>query len=128
MVSCLSAYVLDTLLTSLTRESCAILAYLVDKYDTEHKISASTEADKAKQLQWLFFQASGQAPYFGQYAWFSRYHQEKVPSAIERYRKEINRVFGVLEGVLSTQEWLVTGKPTVADFAFLQYVFLPAIT
>lgn len=123
----MSKCMFDALLTSSTRESCAILAYLVNKYDTEHKISASTEADKAKQLQWLFFQASGQAPYFGQYAWFSRYHHEKVSSAIERYRKEIDRVFGVLEGVFSTQEWLVAGKPTVADFAFLQYVFLPAI-
>lgn len=104
------------------RESGAILAYLVEKYDPEHKISAVTEADKAKQLQWLFFQASGQGPYFGQYAWFVRYHPEKVPSAIERYKKEAERVFGVLDGVLSKQEWLVTGKPTVADLAFLQCV------
>lgn len=106
------------------RESCAILAYLVDKYDPEHKISASTEADKAKQLQWLFFQASGQGPYFGQYSWFTRYHPEKVPSAVERYRKEMERVLGVLDGVLAKQEWLVAGKPTVADLAFLQYVSL----
>ena len=96
---------------------------MVDKYDTDHKISAATEADKYKQLQWLFFQASGQGPYFGQYAWFTRAHPEKVPSAIERYKKEIERVFGVLDGVLAKQEWLVAGKPTVADFAFLQYVF-----
>lgn len=102
-------------------ESCAILAYLVDKYDPEHKISASTEADKAKQLQWLFFQASGQGPYFGQYSWFTRYHPEKVPSAVERYRKEMERVLGVLDGVLAKQEWLVAGKPTVADLAFLQW-------
>lgn len=96
--------------------------YLVEKYDPEHKISAVTEADKAKQLQWLFFQASGQGPYFGQYAWFVRYHPEKVPSAIERYKKEAERVFGVLDGVLLKQEWLVAGKPTIADLAFLQYV------
>lgn len=102
-------------------ESCAIIAYLVDKYDTEHKISAVTEADRAKQLQWLFFQASGQGPYFGQYGWFLRYHPEKVPSAEERYKKEIERVYGVLDGVLSKQEWLVAGKPTVADLAFLQW-------
>lgn len=31
-------------------------------------------------------------------------------------------MFGVLEGVLSKQEWLVAGKPTVADLSFIQYV------
>ena len=41
-------------------ESNAILLYLVDKYDTEHKISAADSNDKYSQLQWLFFQASGQ--------------------------------------------------------------------
>lgn len=43
-----------------TRESNAILVYLVEKYDTEHKISAEDPKDKIVQLQWLFFQASGQ--------------------------------------------------------------------
>lgn len=47
------------------------------------------------------------------------YHPEKITSAIERYHKEILRVLGVLEGVLSKQEWLVGGKLTVADISFL---------
>ncbi len=42
------------------RESNAIMIYLVDKYDPEHKISAAETNDKYHQLQWLFFQASGQ--------------------------------------------------------------------
>lgn len=31
-------------------------------------------------------------------------------------------MFDVLDGVLAKQEWLVAGKPTVADLSFLQYV------
>lgn len=58
-------------------------------------------------------------PYFGQAVWFMKYHQEKLPSAIERYQKEILRVLGVLETVLSKQEWLVGGKLTVADISFI---------
>ena len=42
------------------RESAAIMLYLVDKYDTEHKVSVADANDKFQQLQWLFFQASGQ--------------------------------------------------------------------
>ena len=104
------------------RESDAIIVYLVDKYDTGHKVSASTDGDKYKQLQWLFFQSSGQGPYFGQAAWFTFFHPEKIPSAQERYKNEIVRVLGVLEDVLSKQEWLVGGKATVSDLSFIPYV------
>ncbi|PCH40713.1 glutathione S-transferase C-terminal-like protein [Wolfiporia cocos MD-104 SS10] len=102
-------------------ESNAILLYLVDKYDTTHKLSAEKLEDKVTQLQWLFFQASGQGPYFGQAAWFMRQHPEKIPSAIERYRKETFRVLGVLDGVLSKQEWLVGDKCTIADLSFITW-------
>ncbi|OJT13985.1 Glutathione S-transferase 1 [Trametes pubescens] len=49
-------------------------------------------------------------------------HPEKIPSAIERYQKEILRVLGVLESVLSKREWLVGGKCTVADLSFIPCV------
>jgi len=102
-------------------ESAAILVYLADKYDPEHKISVSDSGEKYQQLQWLLFQASGQGPYFGQSSWFQFYHKEKVPSAVERYNNEIRRVLGVLDGVLSKQEYLVGGKLTIADFAFIPW-------
>lgn len=108
----------------LHRESDAILTYLVEKYDPEHKISAATEEDRYRQLQWLFFQASGQGPYYGQAGWFTLFHPEKIPSAQERYRNEMLRVLGVLDSVISKQEWLVGGKPSIADFSFITYVSL----
>lgn len=101
------------------RESNAILQYLVEKYDKEHKIFINDGEEKYAQLQWLYFQASGQGPYFGQVPWFLYYHPEKVPTAVERYRGEVKRVFGVLESVLSKQEWLVGGRPTIADISFI---------
>ena len=103
---------------SFIRESNAILQYLVDKYDKDHKISATGD-ERYHELQWLYFQASGQGPYFGQAGWFLIYHPEKIPSAVERYRNETKRVFGVLESVLSKQEWLVGGKATIADLSFI---------
>ena len=106
-------------MTIIDRESDAILTYLVEKYDPEHKISAATAEDKITQLQWLFFQSSGQGPYFGQAAWFTFYHPEKIPSAVDRYKNEIKRVLGVLDGVLAKQEWLVAGKATIADISFI---------
>ena len=73
-------------------------------------------------------------PYFGQTIWFELYHPEKIPSVVERYKKETARVLGVLESVLSKQEWLVGGKPTIADISFIPCAFIvsdwrhPALT
>ena len=36
------------------------MLYLVEKYDTTYSISVSNASERAHQLQWLFFQASGQ--------------------------------------------------------------------
>ncbi|EKM49058.1 uncharacterized protein PHACADRAFT_107626 [Phanerochaete carnosa HHB-10118-sp] len=103
-------------------ESNAIIQYIVDKYDKGHKLSIAPGTDEYYiQLQWLYFQASGQGPYFGQAGWFTFYHPEKVPSAIERYKNEIKRVFGVLESVLSTREWLVDSRLTVADLSLVPW-------
>jgi glutathione S-transferase len=66
---------------------------------------------------------SGQGPYFGQKAWFERYHAEKLPSAIERYRKEIKRVLGVVDSHLAKQgtDYLTGNKVTYADIMFIPY-------
>lgn len=64
---------------------------------------------------------SGQGPYFGQAIWFTRYHSEKLPSAITRYRNEIKRVTMVLDKVLADREYLVGGKCTYADLAFIPW-------
>ncbi|TCD59860.1 Glutathione S-transferase 2 [Steccherinum ochraceum] len=95
-------------------ESGAILLYLAEKYDTEKKYFATSEADRFAILQWLFFQVSGQ----GRVVRFAHFHPEKLPSAIERYQNEIRRVLGVLESILSKQEWLAAGKLTIADLSF----------
>jgi len=63
----------------------------------------------------------GSSPYFGQSAWFQNFHSEKLPSAIERYNNEIKRVFSVLDGVLSKQQYLVGDKVTIADLSFIPW-------
>lgn len=111
-------------------ESGAIVLYLIDRYDTEHKLSFPAGTNEAYLTQqWLFFQASGQGPYYGQAMWFKMFHPEQLPSAKERYVAEINRVTGVLEGWLAKQEvpagsdgpWLVGGRLSYADLAFIPW-------
>lgn len=105
-------------------ESCAIIEYLVDKYDTKRTISFTEENEKYQLKQYLYFQASGQGPYFGQLAWFKNYHSEKIPSAVERYKNEVKRVLQVLEDILKKPEskgFLVGGRISAADLSFIPW-------
>ncbi|TCD64423.1 Glutathione S-transferase 2 [Steccherinum ochraceum] len=97
-------------------ESGAILLYMAEKYDVERRYFATSDADKAPPAKGT--EAPSAAPYFGQAFWFLSHHQEKIPSAIEQYQKEVRRVLGVLESVLSNHEWLVAGKTTISDISF----------
>jgi len=106
-------------------ESGAIIEYLCDTYDQSNKLSYGDKSPEKYLLhQWLYFQVSGQGPYFGQKAWFTFFHQEKgITSAIERYGNEIKRVTSVLDNHLKTQGtgWLVGDKCTYADLAFVPW-------
>ncbi|KAH8675580.1 putative glutathione S-transferase [Xylariales sp. PMI_506] len=103
-------------------ESGAIIEYLVETYDKQHEISfAQGSKDYYEAKQWLYYQVSGQGPYFGQAVWFTLFHHEKLPSAIDRYTDEIRRVSGVLDRVLQDKEFLVGGKFSYADAAFVTW-------
>ena len=51
---------------------------------------------RADVLQWLFWQMGGLGPMAGQNHHFKHYAPENIPYAIERYVKETNRLYGVL--------------------------------
>jgi len=100
-------------------ESGAIMLYLVDKYDKDHKISYPHGSDLYWQMVcWLFFQNAGVGPMQGQLNHFSRYAPEKIDYAIKRYHGETRRLYSVLENRLKENgDWLVGDKLTIADIA-----------
>ncbi|KAJ5863669.1 glutathione S-transferase [Penicillium soppii] len=109
-------------------ESGAILEYLVDTYDKQHTISFTAGSKEYyESKQWLHYQVSGQGPYFGQATWFTVYHPEKVPSAVERYVNEIRRVSGVLNRSLQNKEYLISGKYSYVDAAFVPWFEVVAL-
>ena len=95
--------------------------YLIEVYDTKKELTHTDFQQRHLQNQWLFFQVSGQGPYFGQAGWFNVLHHERIPSAIERYNNEIKRVLGVLDGALEGKQWLVGDKMTYADLSFVTW-------
>ncbi|ETI19755.1 hypothetical protein G647_08768 [Cladophialophora carrionii CBS 160.54] len=102
-------------------ESGAIIQYLIETYDKNETLTYTSIPEKYQLNQWLMFQMSGQGPYFGQAAWFKNYHPEKVPSAVERYVREVERVISVLDGWLQKHKFLVGDKLTYADLAFVPW-------
>ncbi|PVI08312.1 glutathione transferase [Periconia macrospinosa] len=109
-------------------ESGAIVIYLIDQYDTEKKLTYTTLPEKAAQYQWIMFQMSQQGPYFGQLNWFRVLHAEKLPSAIDRYERQANRILGVLDDALKDKDWLVGEKCTYVDLSYFMWNCVVAMT
>jgi len=99
-------------------ESGAILLYLAEKTG---RFLPSAGADRYAVLQWLMFQMGGVGPMFGQTHHFLRYAPAPVPYAIERYRKETARLYGVLDQRLGEAEYLA-GEYSIADMATYPWV------
>ncbi|HEY8580485.1 MAG TPA: glutathione binding-like protein, partial [Beijerinckiaceae bacterium] len=99
-------------------ESGAILLYLAEK--TGKFIPADLRG-RVKTLEWLFWQVGGLGPMAGQNHHFSAYAPEKLPYAIDRYVKETNRLYGVLDKQLSQGEY-VAGAYSIADMACYPWI------
>jgi GSH-dependent disulfide-bond oxidoreductase len=99
-------------------ESGAILLYLAQKIEQfiPPGVRGSTEV-----IEWLFWQVGGLGPMAGQNHHFTRYALEKIPYAIERYVKETNRLYGVLNKRLADREY-VAGAYSIADMAAYPWV------
>ena len=99
-------------------ESGAILMYLVEK---SGNLCPQDMRKRCQVIQWLMFQMGGVGPMFGQANYFFRL-QEKVPYAIERFRKEALRLYGVLDKELGQREYLA-GEYSIADVATYPWVW-----
>jgi len=99
-------------------ESGAILQYLADKTGKFWPREVHARYDVA---QWLFWQMGGLGPMAGQANHFRAYAPEKLPYAIDRYTKEVNRLFGVMNRRLADREHLA-GEYSIADMACWPWV------
>lgn len=107
--------------TVVLMESGAILWYLAEKYD---QLLPSDPIEKYEVLQWLFFQVGHVGTMFGQFGHFHRFAREACdhPYPVERYRKETERLLGVLEARLTGRSHLVAEQYTIADIATFPWV------
>jgi len=100
-------------------ESGAILLYLAEKTG---RFIASDLRGRTETLQWLFWQMGGLGPMAGQNHHFSQYAPEHIPYAIERYVKETNRLYGVMDRRLTDRAFLAGEAYSIADMAAYPWV------
>jgi len=99
-------------------ESGEILLYLAEK--TGQFIGQDLRG-RVEVLQWLFWQMGGLGPMAGQNHHFSQYAPEKIPYAIDRYVKETNRLYAVLDKRLADREFVAVAY-SIADMASYPWV------
>jgi GST-like protein len=101
-------------------ESGAILQYLGRKTGLFYP---SDERGRVNVEQWLMWQMGGFGPMLGQNHHFNHYAPEKIPYAMERYTKETNRLYGVLNTQLGKHAF-VAGDYSIADMAMVGWAKL----
>ena len=101
-------------------ESGAILQYLAEKTG---RFLPTALRERYQVLQWLMWQMGGLGPMAGQNGHFLLYAPEKLPYAIERYGKEVDRLYGVLDSQLARTGAYVAGADySIADIAIFPWV------
>jgi GST-like protein len=99
-------------------ESGAILIYLGDKTG---KLLPKDGEPRYRVLEWLMWQMGGPGPMFGQAHQYLKYNKGKAPFAEERFQKEVNRLYGVLDRRLAEHEFVADGY-SIADIAIWPWV------
>jgi len=99
-------------------ETGAIMEYIADKYG---QFLPSDPRGRANVMQWLMWQMGGLGPMLGQHGHFKLYAPEKIPYAIDRYRAETERLYGVLDKQLADNKY-VAGDYSIADMAIFPWV------
>jgi len=103
-------------------ESGAMLFYLASKTG---KFLPQDLAERWKVMQWVMFQMGHVGPMLGQAHHFLVYAPEKIPYAMNRYRNEANRLYGVIDRQLGQSRYLACGEYTIADMATVPWLRFP---
>lgn len=107
-------------------ESGAILLYLARK---SGQFGGATERERIAVEQWLMWQMGGVGPMAGQAHHFLAYAPlldppQVLPYAQDRYRREVGRLYAVLDRQLAGSEFVAGDALTIADMAIWPWAIL----
>lgn len=98
-------------------DSNAILLYLAEKSGA----FLGDAVERGSVLSWLLFAATGLGPFCGQAVHFTRIHQQSA-YATNRYLREVERHFTVLDTRLASSAYLAGKTYTIADMAAYSWI------
>jgi GST-like protein len=99
-------------------ESGAILMYLAERTG---QLMPKENAARWATIEWLMWQMGGIGPMLGQVHHFAHFNPGKAPYAEERYIKEANRLYAVLDRRLDGRQFVV-GDYSIADIAIWPWI------
>jgi GST-like protein len=99
-------------------ESGAILQYLGNKTG---KFYPKDLRERTEVEQWLFWQVAGLGPMAGQAHHFRHYARQDLPYAIDRYTREVTRLYRIMDRRLADRHYLA-GTYSIADMACYGWV------
>src|SRR5690606_352549 len=85
-------------------ESGAIMMYLAEKVGSD--LLPTDTREHYAVVQWLMFQMGGVGPMLGQAHHFRKYAPEQIEYAVNRYTKEAQRLYSVLDRRLAESEYI----------------------
>jgi len=94
-------------------DSNAILLYLAEK--SGKFLPPDTAQARGRMLSWLMFVGTGVGPYSGQAVHFQHHAPERLPYAIDRYRFEAQRHYGILDAELAKGRYMMGDTYTIVD-------------
>ncbi|HEU4645256.1 MAG TPA: glutathione binding-like protein [Burkholderiales bacterium] len=103
-------------------ESGAMLFYLASKTG---KFLPGHIRKRWQVMQWVMFQMGHIGPMLGQAHHFLSYAPEKIEYAMNRYKNEANRLYGVVERRLKESKFLACDEYTIADMASMPWMRFP---
>ena len=103
-------------------ESGAMLFYLASKTG---KFLPEDLRKRWQVMQWVMFQMGHIGPMLGQAHHFLAYAPEKIEYAMNRYKNEANRLYGVVERRLKESKFLACDEYTIADMAAMPWMRFP---
>jgi GST-like protein len=103
-------------------ESGAMLFYLASKTG---RFLPQDVRDRWEVMQWVMFQMGHIGPMLGQAHHFLQYAPEKIEYAMNRYRNEANRLYGVVDKQLEKNQWVAGGEYSIADMSIMPWLRFP---
>ena len=94
-------------------ESGAIMIYLAEKYG---KFLPASVLDKTEAMEWLMWQMAGLGPMLGQAHHFLHFNPGKSDYAEERFKAEVERLYGVLDVRLDGRDY-ICNEYSIVDMA-----------